>query len=362
MDNVALSGRPLVEFLSGIKGLPPAWALLGGKTLKQGGQQVVEMSMSPFAVDGVEKYAVMLHDITERKRYETRLADSAKELERKNAALETTSQQLIALNNELARKTAENESFLYAVSHDLRSPLVNLQGFSQELKDIAVDLTALLEQDQCPPQIRGSGLLLVNTTMKEALHFIQAGVTRLSNLINALLHVSRVGRVEYHLQMVDLNPVVQRIVDSMNSIITQRSARVTVHDVPPAWGDSGALEQIFANLIGNALNYLDTARPGIIEIGHIAQTPTPVQSTPTMNTYYVKDNGMGMSELAKSKLFQVFQRFHPKAAKGEGVGLTLTKRMIERHKGSISVESSEGVGTTWFITLPCVKPEVDAAP
>lgn len=275
---------------------------------------------------------------------------------------ENLEQQVTQRTAELQRANKELESYNYSVSHDLRAPLVNLLGFSRVLKDAAVDLRTLLEQAECPPPIRERGLVLVNTTMHEALHFIQASATRLSGLIDALLRVSRIGRVDFHWQMVDLNSTVQRIVDSMNSMINQRSARVTVQALPPVWGDSDAVEHIFAHLISNALNYLDTARPGIIEIGSIAPKPTPEQTTPGMNTYYVKDNGLGMSDAAQSKLFQIFQRFHPTSAQGEGVGLTLTKRMIERHKGTITVESSVGVGTIWFVSLPCAKPEADAVP
>ncbi|HWQ94024.1 MAG TPA: ATP-binding protein [Gammaproteobacteria bacterium] len=240
----------------------------------------------------------------------------------------------------------ENETLLYSITHDLRSPLVNLHGFSQELLMISEDMRALLGQADCPAQIQKRGLELLDGDMKNAINFIQASAARLTGIMDALLRLSRAGRATYQPQDVDLNPIIQRIVDSMNSIITQRAATVTRQQLPLAWGDPAALEQIFTNLVGNALNYLEPGRPGVIEIGCLSEWKN------NMPVFYVKDNGLGMTEQARSKLFRVFQRFHPDVAKGEGIGLALVKRMVERHGGTIWVESMQGAGTTFFVELP----------
>jgi signal transduction histidine kinase len=123
--------------------------------------------------------------------------------------------------------------------------------------------------------------------------------------------------------------------------------------LPPAWGDPTAVEQIFANLIGNALNYLDPKRPGVIEVGdqnHAGGCKTPGDSA--FHTYYVKDNGLGIPDAYRPKIFQAFQRLHAQVAKGEGIGLVMVRRMVERHGGRIWLESAEGVGSTFFVTLP----------
>ena len=98
--------------------------------------------------------------------------------------------------------------------------------------------------------------------MTESVHYIQTAVTRLSSIIDALLRLSRAGRVEYHPKMVDLKPVIHRIVEAMRGTITERGAEIDVQELPPVWGDPTAMEQIFANLIGNAVQYLDPAAPG----------------------------------------------------------------------------------------------------
>ena len=148
--------------------------------------------------------------------------------------------------------------------------------------------------------------------------------------------------------------MVGRVVDALQGVIGQRSAVVTVRELPPAWGDPGAIEQIFSNLIGNALNYLDPARNGRIEVG--ALEPEPVEDTEPravrMRTYYVRDNGLGIPAAYMSKVFRAFQRLHGDVAEGDGIGLAVVRRMVERHGGRVWVESAEGAGSTFFVVLP----------
>lgn len=323
---------------------------------KDGGFYWVDTTIVPF-LDGSGipyQYISIRTEITKIKETEAVLLSANEELERRvahrTADLEANTKQLEYYLADLTRKNEENEMFVHSVSHDLRSPLVNLQGFSRELEMVAQDLRTTLIEGNCHLEVQKRGMALIDEDMLSSLRFIQAGVVRLSNIMDGLLQLSRVGRVEYQMQNVDLNPVVKRIVDSMQTIISQRGATVRVHEFPTAWVDSGAVEQIFANLIGNALNYLDPKRPGLIEVG--CCTDKEVTHNTVFNIYYVKDNGLGISEQAKTKLFRIFQRFHPGSAKGEGIGLSIVRRMVERHGGRITVESTEGAGTTFFVALP----------
>jgi signal transduction histidine kinase len=106
---------------------------------------------------------------------------------------------------------------------------------------------------------------------------------------------------------------------------------------------------VFANLIGNAVLYLDPARPGLVEVGCEEDGD---KAAPASRTYYVRDNGVGIPEGAVEKVFKIFQRLHPKHADGEGMGLTLVQRIVERHDGEVWVESVEGEGSTFFVRLP----------
>jgi signal transduction histidine kinase len=245
----------------------------------------------------------------------------------------------------LAAKDRENEMFVYSVSHDLRSPLVNLQGFSQELALVAGDLRGLLTAPEIPPTVRQQARSLVDRDMGESIHFIQTAVSRLAGIIDALLRLSRVGRVEYHWQTVDVRAVVTRVLVAANQTLRARQVEVEVQDLPPAWGDPQALEQVFANLIGNAVNYLDPSRPGRIQVGS--------RSGPgDLRTWTIQDNGLGIPEQHQAKVFVAFQRLHPEAAPGEGIGLAVVRRVVERHGGRIWLESTPGVGSTFFVALP----------
>jgi signal transduction histidine kinase len=155
----------------------------------------------------------------------------------------------------------------------------------------------------------------------------------------------------YEWQEIDVGATVERVVKSLANTIAHKGAKVIIKNLPPAWGDPTAIEQIFANLIGNALNYLDPARGGEIEIG-VAETVGALD----LWTYYVKDNGLGIAEGHMPKLFLAFQRLHPNIAPGEGIGLPLVRRMVERHGGRIWVESVEDRGSTFFVSLPARPP------
>lgn len=262
--------------------------------------------------------------------------------------LQRRNHELEKVNRDLDHKNEENEMFVYSVSHDLRSPLVNLQGFSKELGLVRDDLRALF-QLEWTDKTRTRALSLVDRDIGESIHYIQTAVLRLSAIIDALLRLSRAGRIDYLPGSVDLATVIQRIVTSLRGSAAEKQAEFQIGPLPPAWGDPTALEQIFANLLTNAVNYLDPKRPGRIEIG-LAETPPP--GSEGLPTYYVKDNGLGIAEAYLPKVFAIFQRLHAQAAQGEGVGLTLVRRMVERHGGHIWVESKEGEGSTFFVALP----------
>jgi len=272
-------------------------------------------------------------------------------------ALERRAADLTRANVDLGQKNQEIEMFVYSVSHDLRSPLVNLQGFSRELGLAREELQQLLGKELSPVE-RQRAHALVERDMTESVHYIRTAVTRLSGIIDALLRLSRAGRVEYHPQLVELKPVILRIVEAMRSTIAARGAEVDIQDLPAVWGDPTAIEQIFANLIGNAVNYLDPQRPGKIEIDSVERE---VEGLGKVRTYLVRDNGLGIAEAYLPKVFAIFQRLHGNVAVGEGVGLALVRRVVERHGGKVWVESKEGAGSTFFVAFP-PEPEDSTAP
>ncbi len=250
----------------------------------------------------------------------------------------------------LGQQKQENEMFVYSVSHDLRSPLVNLQGFSEELSLSCSDLRELFQREDVPEFVRRRGMQLMDRDIEESIRFIQAAVGRLARIIDALLRLSRAGRVEYQWQEVDIAATVSKIVDALHDSIVEAKVEVAIGELPPAWGDPTAVEQIFANLIANAVQYLDPARPGKIEVD--VRGPDSNGLPPGLRIYRVRDNGLGIPEAYHPRMFTAFSRLHAGVAQGEGIGLALVRRMVERHGGRIWLESASGVGTTFFVALP----------
>jgi PAS domain S-box-containing protein len=291
----------------------------------------VSLTISPIfdgagTVVGASK---IMRDFTEQRRSAGRLVE-------RTAAL-------AAANAVLAQKNEEIEAFVYIVSHDLRAPLVNLQGFASELGRSCDALEKILRVVALPPTDASSIHGILRDDIPAALRFISASTNKFERLTDALLLLSRTGKQELHLEEVDVRAVVDATLLSLRQSIQNADAEVAVDTLPPAFGDVTGIGQVFANLITNALKYVHPGRPAKIRIGGRIENG--------MAHYWVADNGAGIPESSQARLFQVFQRFHPRLASGEGMGLAIVKRVVERHRGKVWAQSEEGVGTTFHVHL-----------
>lgn len=308
-----------------------------------------------------------------------RLRDAEGEQAALKLQLQARATDLAAANDKLRQESQDNEMFMYSVSHDLRSPLVNLQGFSRELQVSCVDLRDQIDTAGLPADERRRMNEVLDGDVAESLQFLRQAVTRSAAIIDALLRMSRAGRLEYRWQRVNVARIVERALGGLAAGLAQR-ARIFVGELPPAWGDPAALEQIFGNLIDNALRHLDPSRPGLVEIGAVMpdeaaqvlektgalpvssiKTPENALESPRdpsrmsgtrTRTYYVRDNGIGIPAAYLPQLFRAFQRLHGGQSDGQGTGLALARRIAERHGGRVWVESTEGAGSTFFVALP----------
>jgi light-regulated signal transduction histidine kinase (bacteriophytochrome) len=281
-------------------------------------------------------------DITDRKRIEDALRRSHEELEDRvelrTRELKQSNEQLAAeveerrraeaaltlRSQELARSNAELEQFAYVASHDLQEPLRMVASYMQLLE---ARYKEKLDSDA-----------------REFIGFAVDGAKRMRVLIDDLLAYSRVATRGQPFQPTDCQKVLKTVLGNLGMAIQESSAHITHDPLPTVMGDSTQLAQLFQNLISNAIKFRRDAVPEV----HLHAEPRG-----SLWCISVKDNGIGIEPNHFARIFQLFQRLHSRGTyPGTGIGLAICKKIVERHGGSIWVESQPGQGTTFFFTIP----------
>jgi PAS domain S-box-containing protein len=251
-----------------------------------------------------------VQDITERKRAEEGLARVATELEKRAVELE--------------RSNADLQQFAYVASHDLSEPLRMVSSYVQ-----------LLERRY------GDKL---DTDAHEFIEFAVDGVNRMQRLIDDLLAYSRVGTSEYRHEAIDVAALVEDTLRGMRATVDESGAIVTLENLPTVVGDPGQLRQLFQNLIANGIKFVENGPPRI----HVS-----AKREGRAWRFAVADNGIGIDPRHADRIFAVFKRLHGREAyPGSGIGLSICKRIVERHNGRIWVERNEGGGSRFCFTIP----------
>jgi light-regulated signal transduction histidine kinase (bacteriophytochrome) len=205
-------------------------------------------------------------------------------------------------------------------------------------------LRSTLEHIDLSDSQRQQIAVLLDEDIAEALQFIGASATKMDSLLSGVLKLSRVGRASLTIRHLDMNQMLAGIVASMQFAIERAGATVQLDPLPPCHGDQLQISQVFSNLLDNALKYLDPTRPGKIRVsGH--EEPQEV-------VYSVQDNGVGIAEEHQQSIFQIFHRLNPQTGTGEGLGLTIVRRVVDRHSGKIWVESTPNDGSAFYLLLP----------
>lgn len=278
-----------------------------------GSTYAVEVHLQAMEREGRWKCLAVVIDITERQRAQGEIMKLASSLEQRVAE---RTQELAQANNEL-------ESFIYSISHDLRTPLRAINGYASIL---AEENSTRLDAD---------GL--------DMLRRIARGAVRMGDLIDDLLTFSRVGRAGLNRMQVDMEALARTVVEELHHM--NPHAQVEIQALPVAMADPALLRQVLLNLAGNALKFTSRRADARIEIGVMREGGAPV--------YYIRDNGAGFDPSHAAKLFGVFQRLHQESEfPGTGVGLAIVKRIIERHGGRVWADATPGKGATFFFTLP----------
>jgi len=280
---------------------------------RDGTEFPIEISLSPLETEDGVRITAAIRDISDRKRDEERIHLLNLELQDRIAELAATNQEL--------------EAFGYSVSHDLRAPLRQIDGFSK---------IVLEEAESLRPDLR------------ECLQQIRLGTRQMGNMVDALLNFSRLGRQEPDLENIDLDSLVREVVSTLQKDVGNRDVAWLLAPLECAYSDRSLLRQAWWNLLANAVKFTRTREHAVIEVGRT--------ETQGERVFFVRDNGVGFNMKYADKLFGVFQRLHlQEDFEGTGVGLAIVQRIVLKHGGRIWAESAPGSATTFFFTLTLVK-------
>lgn len=302
-------------------------------------QQKIWFSASITPLDD-QTVVWVARDITERKELEESLHELTDQLEDKTIQLSRTNECLAQeilerqkvqehledFAEKLKLKNQELQEFVYVASHDLQEPLRKIQTFSDR---IIKKYSNLLDE-------KG----------QDYINRMQSATLRMQQLINDLLALSRITSQQKPFEKIDLNIIVKEVISDLEMRLEDVKGKIICQQLPIINADPTQMRQLFQNLIGNGLKFHQENNPPLIEIEsqNIEQNYCQI---------LVKDNGIGFDEKYKERIFRVFERLHPRSSyEGTGIGLSICRKIVERHHGIINVNSILGKGTTFMINLP----------
>jgi len=278
------------------------------------------------------------------RRYVADMMAARSYLDRLNAGLEDKVRERTSA---LSRANEEIQRFAYIVSHDLRAPLVNIMGYTAEMEQAGKAMgrqIAAIEASQ-PDLLDRDAAVAVREDVPEAIGFIRTSSEKMDRLINAILKLSREGRRNLTAEALDMTAMVQAIADSVRHQTAESGATIVVEPLPVLVSDRLSVEQVFGNLIDNAVKYLDLSRPGLITISGAETDANTI-------AYRIVDNGRGIAPRDHERIFELFRRAGRQDRTGEGLGLAFVRNSVRRIGGEIHVESALGEGSTFILTLP----------
>ena len=278
---------------------------------------------------------------------ETRLREAYANLE---AVVDERTADLREANDEIQR-------YAYIVSHDLRSPLVNIMGFTSELEELSGDIFRRIgslthvSAEGAPLAPGAPGEIALEGTDKqlsedfsEALGFIKSSIAKMDRLISAILNLTREGRREFQPVKIDTSELIEAIVSTLAHQAAEAQAEIHLEPLPNVVSDRLALEQIFSNLIDNAIKYLKRGVPGEIRIRGRTKLGYAI--------FEISDNGRGIDPKDHQRIFELFRRAGTQDKPGQGIGLAHVRALVRRLGGTMSVSSELNAGSTFTITLP----------
>lgn len=281
-----------------------------------------QICVGKFGLGGGEYYVAALEDISEREKIQQSLDMYAKKLETSNQEL---------------------QSFAYVASHDLQEPVRKIQSFGE-----------LLEREEAS-RLSESGQLYLERMI--------SGANRMRTLISSLLELSRIGKTEVQREWVSLEKICTEVLDDLEQQVLEKNATVTIGELPRLYGVPDQLRSLMLNLMGNALKYSSDTEQVTVDVAVFTPTEALVAKRPELASlpvmFSVKDNGIGISEEYRERIFIAFQRLHGKSKyQGTGIGLAICKKIVEQMGGAMFVEAAAPTGSEFIVALPKVVEDI----
>lgn len=264
-----------------------------------------------FVIFSLRRWRELKNEILVRFRAE-------QEIKKLNGALERRTHELETANKEL-------ELYSYSISHDLRTPLITIIGFSRRLlKEYSAHL---------------------GPKGQRYLSFIQKSAQDMHQFIDDLLSFFHLSHKKIEFSNIDMESLVKNLSEELKGIVPERILQINIKPLPPAYGDPAMIRQVLINLLSNAIKFTKFKEMGLVEIGSQIQNGE--------NIYYVQDNGAGFDMQKANKLFRVFSRLHNlEEFEGNGVGLAIVQRIVHQHGGQVWAEGKVNDGATFYFSLP----------
>jgi len=281
-----------------------------------------ELSLSTFAIEKRRIFVALIRDVTESKEAQNQINAMVFALEESNREL---------------------EQFTYLTSHDLKAPLINLKGFLIELEKSHQKLGSIFAEKITPDTHENTIIQTCMQEIHEYIQYIHNAVHTLEILTNGILQLSRLGHKVLQFENVHTQDLVENILATYQNVIKQKNIQISVGDLPDVTADFLSLQQIFGNIIDNAIKYLDPSRPGKITISGSREA--------SITRFEISDNGIGLNETDQKRLFTLFYRGVNKNIPGEGVGMAFVRTLVRRQGGTITCESTFGKGATFTFTI-----------
>lgn len=288
---------------------------------KDGFSKTIQVEIFPIQLNNGFMIGSIARDVTKIKEYQTNIDN---------------------LNNDLKLKNKELESIIYVTSHDLRTPLINIQGFTKEIEK---HISYLSDYFNKPEKIvsEKTQIIKLKNEINDSFRYIFTSVDKIEQLLNGLLKISRLGKVEIVKKQINLVVLFTEIFKNFEYSLKKNNITTEMINVKECSGDESLLNQVFSNLIENAIKYVDYSK--------VKRTITiKAEKTETYTTITIEDNGLGIDKSQQNLIFEIFYKAGPKS--GEGLGLSIVKKIIEKHNGKLWIESDKNIFTKFYIQLP----------